>query len=120
MRKSIAFYVFVMLENISYVRGFLTGLERTEFMGSPVTQDAVMWCVSRVAQATGSVPGSVRSRYHDVPWAMMEGLRDGLEDEHFNVDADRLWKVATEELLPLEDRLQVVLAELDDEEGNTG
>ena len=120
MRKSISFYVFVMLENISDIREFVKVLDRGKFMRSDVTQDAVMWCVTKVAQATGSVPAEVRTRSPDVPWVMMEAMREVLEDEHLNVDLELLWGVVTEDLLPLESRLKVILADLEEEEGYSG
>jgi uncharacterized protein with HEPN domain len=120
MKKDISFYIFVMLENISHIRDFVRDLNRAGFEEARITQDAVMLCVTKVAHMTKSVPEDVRSRYPDVPWVLLEGMKEKLEDEHFNVNLEMLWRLVTEEILPLEDRLNEILNELEEEEGYSG
>ena len=85
-----------------------------------MTQDAVLRRITIIGEATKSVPGHVRSRYPDVPWKRIAGMRDKLVHDYTGVNLKLVWEVCTGDLLPLEDRLKEVLADLEEEEGHDG
>ena len=60
----------------------------------------------------------MRSRYPEVPWKDIAGTRDKLVHEYFGVILERVWEVCTEDLPILEERLKVILADLEKEEGS--
>ena len=56
MKKDNSFYVFIMLESISYIREFIKDLDREMFKESVMTQDAVLRRITMIGEATKSVP----------------------------------------------------------------
>ena len=85
-----------------------------------MTQDAVLRRITIIGEATKSVPEDVRSRYPDVPWKDIAGMRDKVVHDYIGVKLNRVWGVSIEDLLPLEDRLTGILADLEEEEGYDG
>jgi uncharacterized protein with HEPN domain len=116
MKKDISFSVFVMLESISYIKDHIKGLDWEEFTRSVMVQDAVLRRITVIGEATKSIPGDVRSRYPEVPWKDIAGMRDKLVHAYLGVILERVWEVCTENLPSLEERLKVILAELEEEE----
>jgi len=117
MRKSISFYIFTMLESISYVREFIKNVERDEFLQDVLVQDAVLRRLTIIGEVVKSVPDVVRSRYPGVPWRKIAGTRDRVVHDYNHVDLELVWQIISDDLLPFEDRLRAILAELDEEEG---
>ena len=120
MKKDISFYVFIMLESISYIRDFIKDVEWEDFKCNTLVQDAVLRRITIIGEATKSVPDRVRSRYSDVPWKNIAGTRDKVVHDYNHVDLAVVWEIISVDLLPFEDRLKVILADLEEEEGNTG
>lgn len=120
MKKDISFYVYIMLESISYIGDFIKDLDWETFKDTVMTQDAVLRRITIIGEATKSVPDDVRSRYPDVPWKKIAGMRDKLIHDYMGVRLKRVWEVCTEDLPPLEDRLKEVLADLEEEERHGG
>ena len=117
MKKSISFYVFIMLESISHIRDFIKDVQWKDFKDDTLVQDAVLRRITIIGEATKSVPEDVRSRYPDVPWKKIAGTRDKVVHDYNHVDLAVVWQIISEDLLPFEDRLQVILADLEKEEG---
>jgi len=120
MKKDISFYVFIMLESISYIRDLIKDVEWKDFKVDILVQDAVLRRMTIIGEATKSVPDDVRSRYPDVPWKKIAGTRDKVVHDYNHVDLDVVWEIISEDLLPFEDRLKTVLSDLEVEEGFIG
>ena len=86
MKKDISFYVFIMLESISYIRDFIKDVEWEDFKCNTLVQDAVLRRITIIGEATKSVPDRVRSRYSDVPWKNIAGTRDKVVHDYNHVD----------------------------------
>jgi len=49
-------------------------------------------------RATKNVPELIRTKYPDVPWKKMAGMRDRLVHGYFGVDLEILWETAKEDV----------------------
>jgi uncharacterized protein with HEPN domain len=56
---------------------------------------ALVQAVQIVGEAAGKVSAETRSRYPDIPWARMTGMRHRLVHAYFEVDHDILWTTVT-------------------------
>ena len=120
MKKAISFYVYIMLESISYIRDFTKDVDWEEFKDDTLVQDACLRGVTIIGEATKSVPDDVRSRYPDVPWKEIAGTRDKLVHDYNEVDLVLVWQIISRDLLPFEDHLKSILADLEEDEGYSG
>ena len=104
------------LRAMETARGFVEGMEYSAFANDERTNFAVVRALEIAGEATKNVPDDVRSRFPDVPWRVMAGLRDVLIHAYFGVNLEVVWKTFTErapEVVPmLRDAMETLEAEV--------
>jgi len=63
-----------------------------------------------LGEAAGRVPLEDRARYPRIPWSQLVSLRNRLIHGYDQVDFDILWQVLTQDLPPLVEELEAILA----------
>lgn len=101
-----------ILEAISKVASYTSGLELAAFKADERTRDAVVWNFAVIGEAARLVPSETETRFPDVPWASMRGMRNIVIHEYFGIDVDIVWVTATRDLPALEPRLREIGEEL--------
>jgi uncharacterized protein with HEPN domain len=62
-----------------------------------------------MGEATKRLSQDLRSRYPDIPWKRMAGLRDVLIHDYFGVDLDMVWQIAQTYLPELKPEIEAIL-----------
>ena len=63
-----------------------------------------------VGEAAGRTPQNERTRYPEIPWPQIVGLRNRLIHGYDSVDFDILWQIVKSDLPPLIQHLEKILA----------
>ena len=94
---------------------FVAGMEYSVFVRDNRTSFAVVRALEIVGEATKNIPDRIQSRFPDVPWRQMAGMRDVLIHAYFGVDLEVVWKTATEPapetLVPISRAIEILEAE---------
>jgi len=98
-----------ILEAASAITRYVEGLSYERFAEDRKTVDAVVRNLEVIGEAARHVPGDVRTRFPDVPWADMADMRNVLIHEYFGVDLPILWKTVTVDLSAVLPALRRVL-----------
>ncbi len=75
---------------VAYVQGVAA---QTEFTSNQMMVDAVLYNLQVIGEAVKQVPPEVRSRYPDVEWRKIGGLRDIIAHEYFGVNLSIIWDI---------------------------
>lgn len=118
MKRTSVDYVRDTLEALRKALSFIEGMNYTTFVHDERTIFAVVRALEIVGEATKNVPDEVRTRFPEIPWRVMAGMRDVLIHGYFIVDLEVVWKTATErapQVIPaLQKTLEVLEAEEDE------
>jgi uncharacterized protein with HEPN domain len=87
-----------ILEATRKVLEYTEGLSDEQFFGDRKTVEAVVWNLQIIGEASKSIPEEIRSRYPDIPWRDMAGLRDVIVHQYFGLKLDVIWKVIKNDL----------------------
>jgi len=67
--------------------------------------------VEVIGEAAGRVPAQIQDAHPEIPWRQIVGTRHRLVHGYDAVDHDILWRIVSDELPELVDRLRALLSE---------
>lgn len=85
------------------------GRKRSDLDHDDVLGLALVRLLEIVGEAAWGISEKLRSKYGEVPWRAMTGMRNRLIHGYFDVDLDMVWETVTAQLPPLITQLQNVL-----------
>lgn len=102
-----------ILEALDKIALYVAGLDYAEFSKDGKTVDAVTRNLQIIGEATAHLSPAVLSRFPELPWRRMRGLRNVLVHEYFGVDLRTIWETAQVDLPPLRSLLLEILKNTD-------
>lgn len=110
-------YLKDILDALEKIELFTTGLDFANFCKDDKTVFAVIRALEIIGEASKKIPKSVRSRYPEVPWMEMTGMRDKLTHDYFGVSLEVVWKTIQDDLPVLKTSLIRILRKEFDRSG---
>ncbi len=71
---------------------------------------AVVRALEVIGEAARQIPTPFRDEHPTLPWRAMIGMRDKVVHGYFGVDAEVIWKTVKEDLPPLREAAEQILA----------
>lgn len=91
---------------------FVEGMDYAAFVADVKTSFAVIRALEIIGEASKKVPVAVCSRYPEIPWREMAGMRDKISHDYFGVDLWRVFETVRQDLPPLCSSIQKILQDL--------
>jgi uncharacterized protein with HEPN domain len=89
---------------------FIDGYSRDDLENDRRSVFALVKAIEIIGEAASKVSKDCQSRYPQMPWAKMIGMRNRLVHAYDDVDLDVLWDTVTLALEPLIAELDVIIA----------
>ncbi len=87
-----------MLAAIEKAESFCSGISFKAFAKDEKTVYAVIRALEIIGEAAKRVPTGLRTKYPDIPWRDITGMRNKLIHEYFGVDLQTVWTTVREDL----------------------
>jgi len=91
-------YLQDILDAIAAIEQFTSDIEFAVFSQNLEKIFAVSRAIETIGEAVKRIPDSVRSRYSDIPWRDIAGMRDKMIHDYFNTDLEIIWKAVQEDV----------------------
>ncbi len=98
MKRDYRLYIDDIIEAIQKIKKYSKGLSFEEFSKDHMVIDATVRNFEIIGEAVKHISQKVRSKYKNIPWAAMAGMRNKLIHEYFGVNVKVLWKTIEEDL----------------------
>lgn len=92
--RNIILYLQDMIQAILNIQEYMQGLSFEDFKNNNLVKDAVIRNFEIIGEAANNLPDLLTSKYPNVPWEDMYGLRNRVTHEYFGVDYGIIWKIA--------------------------
>jgi uncharacterized protein with HEPN domain len=109
VKKEFLDYIEDILDAMVKAETFVQDLDYEHFVADAKTTFAVTRALEIIGEAVKKVPRSVRTRYADVPWKDMAGMRDKLTHEYWGVNLKTVWKTVKEDIPSLKPLFEGIL-----------
>ncbi len=98
MQRDDVAYLLDMLIAARDAVSFVSELTRNQFEQSRLHQDALFKALEVIGEAAGRVTEQTRNRHPEIPWPKIIGMRNRLVHAYFEVDLDKVWDTAQDEI----------------------
>lgn len=105
-------YLRHILEAIGRIESF-TKAGRDQFYESELQQNAVIWNIGVIGEATRQISNWLRDAHPGIPWQEIVAMRNRLVHEYFNVDLALVWEVVARDILSFRSQVESILVELE-------
>jgi uncharacterized protein with HEPN domain len=113
-KRSPELFIQDMLEAIEKIERYTKSIEDPEdFKGKDIVVDAVLRNLEIIGEAARNIPIEIRSRYSEIPWNRVVGLRNVVIHGYFVVDLDIIWVIIKEQLPEFKEALLKMMEELE-------
>jgi uncharacterized protein with HEPN domain len=103
-----------ILDAVSRIQTFTSGLSFDEFQRDERTVQAVEYNLIVIGEAAGRMPPDIVAAHPEVPWREMRDLRNVVAHGYFAVSVSTVWETITGDLPPLLALLTGLLGDLTD------
>lgn len=104
-------YLVDIIEAAEAIARFLDGIDREAFLNDELRQSAVLQKIAVIGEVTGKIGPDLRSKYPEVDWPQIVGMRNILVHSYFSVKINIVWQTATQAVPELHKQIAQILAQ---------
>ncbi|XGV86362.1 MAG: DUF86 domain-containing protein [Limnothrix sp. BL-A-16] len=85
---------------------FIQGVQQLDFESNRLLVVALVKEIEIIGEAANRISPDCQSRYPEIPWRAIIGMRNRLVHAYFEIDLELVWQVVTQELPSLLPKLE--------------
>ena len=94
-----------IIDSITKIETYTSGLEYAEFINSDLILDAVSRNFTVIGEAANRLPKDFTENHNHIDWANIISFRNRIVHEYFGIDSHITWQIIINDLNPLKQTL---------------
>ncbi len=104
-------YVEDIIEAMNASLTFVRRMDYEEFVKDTKTIYAVIGALEIIGEASKNIPVPLKTKYPQIPWKEIAGMRDKVIHAYSSVDLKRVWSTVNKDIPNLKPLFEKILAE---------
>lgn len=104
-------YIHHIRDCIQKILSYTENISEDEFLSKSIVHDAVIRNFEIIGEATKQLSKEFKSRYPDIEWKKIAGLRDKLIHDYIGVDLWAVWAVVTDIIPKFKDQIEEIIVQ---------
>jgi uncharacterized protein with HEPN domain len=109
MKKDPIIYIEHISSCISRIKEYTEGIDEDGFLKNNLIQDAVIRNFEIIGEATKKLNDDFRTKYSEIEWKKIAGMRDKLIHDYIGVDLWAVWGVVENIIPTLDTQIEDIL-----------
>lgn len=102
-----------IIEAIKRIELYTKELSYHDFLQKIETQDAVVRNFEIIGEGVKNISKNLKTKYNNLPWKEIAGMRDKVIHFYFGVNWDIVWKAAKNSLPQLKEKIEGILKKIE-------
>ena len=102
-----------ILEAIHEIETCLVSSDFTEFMNNSMMRFACIKQMEIIGEASNHISEDIKSKFTDIEWAQIIGMRNIFVHEYFGIDTNLVWEIIKNDIPDLKEKISVVVSSLE-------
>ena len=107
--RDLIFFVEDILERSKLIKDSIKEVSYSNFKSNKLLIDATVRRLEIIGEAVKNIPESFRSKYPDVEWRKIAGLRDIIIHSYFGIDFEVIWGIIKKDVPVLKKQIKEIL-----------
>ena len=116
MKRGVRLFIEDILESIKLIEKYMGNISKENLGNNQELKDSIVRRLEIIGEAVKNIPDNFRSKYPEIPWKKIVGLRDIIIHTYFNIDLDITWDIIKKDLPDLKKKISKIRIELGAEE----
>ncbi|MCK4420958.1 DUF86 domain-containing protein [candidate division WOR-3 bacterium] len=112
MTRDFKLFIQDIIDSINEIEEFVGDMDFNEFYNDRKTRSAVVLKIEIIGEASKNIPKEIWTKYKEIPWKDMAGMRDKISHFYFGIDYKIVWKVIKKRLPEIKSKTEKILKEL--------
>jgi len=109
MSPSLLDFLQHIINECAYIQNVKKGKSRTELLDDETISRAIVRSLEIIGEATKKIPPEIKTKYPQINWTEISGMRDVLIHDYFGIDYDVVWNTINQDIPELYNELHIII-----------
>ena len=98
-----------ILDAIEEIEGYLSEVNFPDFLENSMMRFACIKQMEIIGEASNHISDELKSRFMDIAWSQIVGMRNVFTHEYFGIDTDLVWEIIKNDIPELKLKIKHIL-----------
>lgn len=98
------------MDAIEEIEKYLLEVDFFVFTKNSMMRFACIKQMEIIGEASNHITNELKSRFTDVPWAQIVGMRNVFTHEYFGIDSNLVWEIIKKDIPEFKSKIKLILA----------